>query len=136
MRCTLTPQKVTLTLAIMALAGLLAGCDIDIGAPPGPYAVVNGHAYGARMEPAAPPPPPVQIGNIPPGPEHDVCRQELNKAAANIDQLQRELNDCRYGRAGEDQALRDEANRLRVQRDHYRQESEYWRNRYEQSAGR
>ena len=100
-------QTCTVMVLLLAAAVLvaLAGCfkaDVNVG-------------YG-RARPVP--------GNIPPGQEHQVCRDEMAKAIERIDKLQHDLDNCRADKR-----------KVEVERDRFKDERDAYRKRYGRLPG-
>ncbi|MDD4889145.1 MAG: hypothetical protein PHU85_04390 [Phycisphaerae bacterium] len=69
----------------------------------GPLVSVGDTGYGPK--------PRANIANIPPGPEHQVCRDEMGRALDRIAKLEKDLDKCKRER----DAAKDEAKTYRKQ---------------------
>jgi hypothetical protein len=112
-----------MVLGALAMAVVLAGCYSSNG----PLVSVGDTGYGPK--------PRAEAGNIPRGPEHQVCRDEMGKALDEVAKLEKDLDKCRRDRGDDKSKWEAEKKRLERERDAARDEANMNRKQLDRLRG-
>lgn len=114
---------VLLGLAVLATA--VAGC-VSYKSD-SPLVNVSDTGYGPK--------PRADVGNLPRGPEHQLCRDELGRALDRTAALERDLSNCKRDRGEDKNKCEAEKKRLERERDAARDEAKDARKQLERLRG-
>lgn len=92
-----------------------------------PLVSVGENGYGPK--------PRANAGHIPPGPEHQACRNELGLALDRADKLERDLANCKRDRNEDKDKWEREKKKLERERDAARDERDTYKKQLERLRG-
>ena len=100
-------KRTVMLIACVSLLLALAGCYENKA----PLVTIGDTGFGK---------PRPDVSNIPPGPEHDVCRAELSNALSRVQSAEKKLDDCRRDRDDDKGKWKAEKAKLEADRDYWK----------------